>query len=139
MAWDVNGFDICDNYKKGNDDENQAKIIQDAVAKALNMHKDDFELIGDFNFVKVKDCSKLPKDGWRQEFSIHSKNAQEYDIKNSDMKVKYYPDDNHKITITKPTNSIGHYIDAIKFCLGLSVNVSNAQKALSDMEGKNQK
>jgi RHS repeat-associated protein len=87
-------------------------------------------------FAKVANLPNFNSGGWRSVGSTHSTSAFEHDLGDTGKAVKVYIGDSNfsganTVTITDPTNSIGHYAAFPAFVIGMPVNARNAAVYLS--------
>ena len=87
-------------------------------------------------FAKVANLPNFNSGGWRAVGSSHSNSAFEHDLGDTGKAVKVYIGDSNfgganTVTITDPTDSIGHYAAFPAFLIGMPVNARNAAVYLS--------
>jgi RHS repeat-associated protein len=89
-------------------------------------------------FSKIANLPNFRSGGWRAVGSTHSASAFEHDLGNTGKAVKVYIGDSNfngrnTVTITDPTNSVGHYAAFPAFVIGMTVNARNAAVYLSQV------
>jgi len=90
-------------------------------------------------FSKISRLPNFKSGGWRSVGSSHSASAYEHDLADTGKAVKVYIGDRNfdgatTVTITDPTDSIGHWAAFPAFVVGMPVNARNAAVYLS-LEG----
>lgn len=82
-------------------------------------------------FSRVSRLPNFNSRGWRSVGSSHSTSAYEHDLGDTGKVVKVYISDSNfgganTVTITDPTDSIGHWAAFPAFVIGMPVNARNA-------------